>query len=477
MATAASGRPRPSARRAAEGALDRGFGQLVQPVQEGLGPARLAPGGEEHRGAGSVVGEEGLGAGVGPGRVLGGGDAGAECHGVVPEGEGGELAVVAGGELGGLGELGAGGLGEVQGLLGAADPVMCAGLGDDGSGEAGEATEVVEGGFRLVEAAQRDPAGEEGGVDGGAGAGGRGGDGGVGEVWLASPKQAAGEKVTLVPEGVAMLGRGGLLGGDAGAGPQGRGVVVLPGAAIPAGQLVDEGGVRADGFGQGGDESGGGGGVAAEGEAGFGGGAECGGEAVGLAQGGAVGGGWDGLGPGEAVEAAPLVVGRDLGGPAAEEGGFGRLVGDAGDPGAAGRAVGGDRGLGCAYGRRGVGGGLGAAEQSGDRLGRALAANVLDGAVVLVDEQGFLQAAGEQGLVGPIRMRAHEGGDLCRAGGARGEQAAVEHQQAGERVRFGGGQGVCLGPLPGLDRGQQGLGPGWGERQEQKQGQEGAHWG
>ena len=90
--------------------------------------------------------------------------------------------------------------------------------------------------------------------------------------------------------------------------------------------------------------------------------------------------------------------------------------------------------------------------------------------VVLVGEQGFVQALHESGLVGPAWVGGDEVGDFGGGGGAGGEQAVVEDELAGQRVGHVGDGGVGLRPLAGAHPVEHGLRPcGGGEQQGGKQ--------
>ena len=153
-----------------------------------------------------------------------------------------------------------------------------------------------------IQLAQRDEAGEELGVQQGfaAGLGVAGGER-IGAVGVALAQPAAGQDVALVPERGEPVRRRVRSAALPAAFHSASGVVVLAGAAQPAGLFQHQGGVVPLGLGQGGDQGGGVGVVAAQRQPGLG------ARPVGGVQPGdlAVGGG--GVGPGQAVEAGPLV--------------------------------------------------------------------------------------------------------------------------------------------------------------------------
>ena len=323
-----------------------------------------------------------------PGRVLGVADPGGELRVGIAETAGGELAVERGGPAGGGGEGGLGGGGVVFVERATAEPVIGAGLGDGGFGEGGQGLEVALGGGRVAEATQGDEAGEEFGVRR-FGAGGLAlVDDGVGAGCVAFAQPAAGDDVPLRPEGGAVFGRGGAFGAGAKGEQDFLCVLVLVAAAEPAGEFEDQRRVELGGGGQGGEEGAGGGVVALEGQAGFGGGALCWVEPGDLAPGGAVDGAV--IGPGEAVEAAPLVGWREDGAPFLEEGGFAAHVGDTREPGLAGD-------LGSVRSAAGLGVGVGAAQQGGDLAGGLAGADVQHGGEVAFRGDRLLQAMGHSG--------------------------------------------------------------------------------
>ena len=155
----------------------------------------------------------------------------------------------------------------------------------------------------------------------------------------------------------------------------------------------------------------------------------------------AVGGAADGagVGPGQAVEAAPLVRRRRHAAPLVDERQLATRVGHSGQPGL-------PRDLGGVRRAPGIGVGGGAAQHRRHFAHRLAGADLQHGAVVRLGRHRLRQAAGQHRAIGPLRVGGHERRDIRRAGGTRRQQPEIHHQLA--RHRIGGGSRQRIGIRP-----------------------------
>ena len=204
-------------------------------VEEDLRVFRVVHLDQKGGGAGQFAEGEVEGVGGGESGFAGVLDERGDLAGGIAQGEGGELAVERVGVGGGAGVVGLG----LRAGFGAGEPVIAAGLGDDGGGGAEQVVEPGGGVGGVFKEAQRQKTGEEIAV-GDLAAGGRadrrqvrGGGDGVGGFGVAGRQQGAGQTVLRRPEQELLGGGGGGHRGAALGNPERRGGLV--GAGIVQG--------------------------------------------------------------------------------------------------------------------------------------------------------------------------------------------------------------------------------------------------
>jgi hypothetical protein len=150
------------------------------------------------------------------------------------------------------------------------------------------------------------------------------------------------------------------------------------------------------------------------------------------------------IAPGEVLEARPLIIRRGDAAPAALKGRFGARIVNGVDPGLNGQRI----GLGRVA---GIGQRLGATQHRACQSRRRLGALRQHSGVVRIGGDGFLPAAFQHRLRGPVRIALHESGDFLGRCRARRPQPHIQDQLLRHRIGESGRRGLGIRPAVGAD--------------------------